>query len=119
MANPTFRQVYDEHFRFVWRSLGRLGVRESDIADTVQEVFVIVHRKLDEFEGKSKMTTWLFGISMRVARDHRKSAVVRREIATEGSVLIEQRDPDANTDAATEHREKQALLEQILDSMPE
>jgi RNA polymerase sigma-70 factor, ECF subfamily len=119
MSETSFRQVYDEHFRFVWRSLRRLGVRESDIADTVQEVFVVVHRKLAEFEGQSKMTTWLFAISMRVARDHRRSAVVRREIATEGAVLGEHQDPGANTAGETERREKQALLEEILDDMPE
>ena len=119
MADPTFRQVYDEHFRFVWRSLRRLGVRESDIADNVQEVFVVVHRKLAEFQAQSKMTTWLFAISMRVARDHRKSAPVRREVATEGAVLSEHHDPGANPAGDAERSEQQALLERILDELPE
>jgi len=119
MAEISFRHVYDEHFRFVWRSLRRLGARESDVADLVQEVFVVVHRKLGEFEGQSRMTTWLFAISMRVARDHRQSAAVRREIATEEVVLGEQQDPRANAAEVTERREQQALLERILDEMPE
>ena len=119
MGETSFRQVYDEHFRFVWRSLRRLGVREADIADKVQDVFVIVHRKLGEFEGHSKMTTWLFAISMRVARDHRRSAPVRREISTEASVLGEHRDPGADVSIALERRQKQALLEKIVDEMPE
>ena len=68
----TFKEVYDEHFRFVWRSLRRLGVRESDVPDAVQDVFLVVHRRLAEFEGRSKVTTWLFGICFRVARDRRK-----------------------------------------------
>ena len=119
MGRTSFRQVYDDHFRFVWRSLRRLGVREADIADTVQEVFVVVHRKLAEFEGHSKMTTWLFAISMNVARDHRSSAVVRREIATEGDVLSAHEDPRADVGAEAERHQKQALLEKILDEMPE
>ncbi len=119
MAETSFRQVYDEYFRFVWRSLRRLGVREADIADAVQEVFVVVHRKLATFEGRSKMTTWLFAISMRIARDHRRSAPVRREIATEASVLGKARDPDADVGAQAERHERQATLEQILDEMPE
>src|SRR5262245_42381075 len=115
MAEPTFRQVYDEHFRFVWRSLRRLGVRESDTADATQEVFVIVHRRLAEFEGRSKMTTWLFGISMNVARDHRKSAVVRREVATDDATLGERADPRADAAAEMETRQRRALLERVLD----
>src|SRR5262245_65871367 len=80
MAEPmTFREVYDEHFRFVWRSLRRLGVRESDVADAVQDVFVVVHRRLGDFEGRSKVTTWLYGICYRVAKDRRRVAYVRRE----------------------------------------
>jgi RNA polymerase sigma-70 factor, ECF subfamily len=119
MADASFRQIYDEHFRFVWRSLARLGVRESDLADVTQEVFVIVHRKLAEFEGRSKMTTWLFAIAMRVARDHRQSAVVRREIATDDAAFGDR--ADDSPDAATEldRRRRRALLDRILDELPE
>ena len=78
MSEPTFREVYEEHFRFVWRSLRRLGVPESDVADAVQDVFLVVHRRLGDFEGRSKVSTWLYGISLRVARDRKRSAFVRR-----------------------------------------
>ena len=37
----SFKAIYDEHFRFVWRSLRRLGVPESDTADAVQDVFLV------------------------------------------------------------------------------
>ena len=48
---PPFAQVYAEHAPFVWRSLRRLGVREADLEDTCQEVFVTVHRKLPRLRG--------------------------------------------------------------------
>ena len=48
----SFKEVYEEHFRFVWRSLRRLGISESDVADAVQDVFLVVHRRLAEFEGR-------------------------------------------------------------------
>ena len=121
MAEPAlhFRQVYDEHFRFVWRSLRRLGVRESDVSDITQEVFVVVHRKLPEFEGRSKMTTWLFGICMRVARDHRQSAAVRREVSTETSTLAEHADQSFDGSAEIDRRRRRELLERILDELTE
>jgi RNA polymerase sigma-70 factor (ECF subfamily) len=74
-----FRAVYDEYFDFVWRSLRRLGVASSDIADAVQEVFLVVHRRLSEFEGRARVTTWLYRICLRVASDRRRRAYVRRE----------------------------------------
>ena len=119
MAEASFRQVYEEHFRFVWRSLRRLGVRDSDVPDVTQEVFMIVHRKLGEFEGRSKMTTWLFGIAMRVARDHRQSAPVRREIATDEGALTGLPDPQPDAAAELERRQRRVILERILDELPE
>jgi RNA polymerase sigma-70 factor (ECF subfamily) len=39
--------------------------------DAVQDVFVVVHKRLHDFEGRSSLKTWLFGIARRVVRDHR------------------------------------------------
>ena len=113
----TFREVYDEHFRFVWRSLRRLGVPERDVDDATQDVFLVVARSLASFEGRSKLTTWLFGICLRVAKDRRGSAYERRR-ADAPHGLAEQ--PDERADAATEleRRRRMATLERLLDELP-
>jgi RNA polymerase sigma-70 factor (ECF subfamily) len=67
-ALPTFAEIYEAHFDFVWRSLRRLGVPDSTLDDAVQEVFVVVHRRLRAFEGRSTLKTWLFGIAVNVAQ---------------------------------------------------
>src|SRR3954469_13759456 len=71
---PAFEDVYGSELGFVWRSAKRLGLRDAALDDAVQEVFVVVHRRLAEFEGRSSLRTWLFGITLRVVRDHRRSA---------------------------------------------
>jgi RNA polymerase sigma-70 factor, ECF subfamily len=76
---PTFEEVYDEYFAFVWRCLRRLGVSPAAIDDAVQEVFIVVHRRLGEFEQRSSLKTWLFGIAFRVAGAHRRAAQRRGE----------------------------------------
>lgn len=64
--------VYDGYAPFVWRSLQRMGVPSSDLDDALQEVFIVVHRKLDQYDaGRAKLSTWLFGITLNVARKHR------------------------------------------------
>jgi RNA polymerase sigma-70 factor, ECF subfamily len=70
---PTFEAIYDEHFAFVWRSARRLGVQESAQDDVAQEVFVVVHARLAQFEGRSSIKTWLFGILVHVVRNHRRT----------------------------------------------
>ncbi len=68
-----FDALYDAHFDFVWRSLRRLGVPEPQLDDAVQDAFLVVHRRLADFEGRSSVRTWLFGIALRVAHDHRRA----------------------------------------------
>ncbi len=114
----TFEEVYDEHFRFVWRSLRRLGVSEADAQDAAQDVFVIVHNKLAGFEGRSKVSTWLFGICMHVAKDRRRAAYTQRRSA-EDIDLAERADPSADVFAAAERNQGVLWIEMILNEMPD
>lgn len=77
MPEAAFETIYRQHYAFVWRSVRRLGTPDAELDDVVQEVFVVVHRRLGDFEGRSAITTWLFGIAYRVVRDHRRSAAAR------------------------------------------
>jgi RNA polymerase sigma-70 factor, ECF subfamily len=74
----SFEALYEEHFSFVWRSIRRLGVDPSAVEDAVQDVFFVAHRRLVDFEGRSSIKTWLFGIALRVAGDHRRAARRKR-----------------------------------------
>ncbi|MFO0591664.1 MAG: RNA polymerase sigma factor [Polyangiaceae bacterium] len=112
-----FEDVYREHFRFVWRSLRRLGVPESDANDAAQDVFLVVHRRLGEFEGRAKMTTWLFGICLNVARDRKKLAHNRRR-SDDDSPLELAADETVDLAADAERRQGLRLLESLLDLLP-
>lgn len=118
-SESDFRALYDAHFEFVWRSLRRLGVREPDVLDIAQKVFLVAHLKLAGFEGRSRMTTWLFSICQRVASDYRRSAPVRREVATEASELERVSESHGVALEQLEARQKARLAEAILDKVPE
>jgi RNA polymerase sigma-70 factor (ECF subfamily) len=70
---------YDEHFDFVWRSLRRLGVPEAALDDAAQEVFLVAFRRAGEFEGRSSVRTWLFGIAWNRTRELLRGARRRAE----------------------------------------
>lgn len=77
-ATPTSERrlagIYAEHHAFVWRSLARLGVDAARLDDAVHDVFMVVARRLAEYEGRATMRTWLFAIAMRVAQSERRDA---------------------------------------------
>ncbi len=81
--SPTFQSIYDDHARFVWRALVRLGVANADVADVVQEVFLVVHRRLHEFREESTPRTWVYGIAVRMARNYRRTQVRRPTAVSE------------------------------------
>ena len=70
-------RVYEAHFRYVWRCLRSLGVRDSQLEDALQDVFVVVQRKLPAFEARAELRTWLYAIALRIARKYKDRA--RRE----------------------------------------
>ncbi|HEY8922862.1 MAG TPA: RNA polymerase sigma factor [Polyangia bacterium] len=70
---PGFDDVYAAHFAFVSRCLRALGTPEASLEDAAQEVFMVVHRRLDQFSGQSSVRTWLFGIVRRVASNQRRA----------------------------------------------
>jgi RNA polymerase sigma-70 factor (ECF subfamily) len=97
VPRPTFAEVYEVHFAFVWRSARRLGTPEGDVDDVVQEIFVVAHRRLREFEGRSSVKTWLFGIIVNVVRAHRRVLLAKHPESVNAQARI---DPEALADGA-------------------
>jgi RNA polymerase sigma-70 factor (ECF subfamily) len=95
-AKPTFAEVYEAHVRFVWRTIRRLGVPDLDVDDAVQDVFLVVHRKLGAFRPDAPVKHWIFRIAARVARDHRRSRA-RKDPARHGLAPISELETIADT----------------------
>jgi RNA polymerase sigma-70 factor (ECF subfamily) len=78
-----FAKLFGEHHAWVWRLLGRTGVPPALIDDAVQDVFIVVHRRLPDFDGRAPLRAWIAGIAQRVAvryartelRAHRRAEV--------------------------------------------
>jgi RNA polymerase sigma-70 factor (ECF subfamily) len=113
-----FETIYRQHFRFVWRTARRLGVERTWLEDAVQETFVVVHRRLADFQGRSTVKTWLYGIVRRVVADHRRG--VRRKPgnaapANHGSG--ESVHGDHGPEESIEQAERVRLLHKLLDQL--
>ncbi len=63
----------------MWRTLRRAGVSGADVEDVAQEVFLVVHRRQGDYDGRSGMRAWLYGICVKKASEHRRKAWLRRE----------------------------------------
>jgi len=112
MVPPRFVDVFDSHFAWVWSTLQRFGVSEAEAPDIAQEVFVVVHAQLANYDATRPMRPWLFGIAYRIATRWRALARHRRELSTEDLGEIPDGRPAA--DEALERDEVRALVRRAL-----
>ena len=115
-----FNDFYTSHAQFVARSLRRLGIREELLDDALQEVFLIVYRKLPELDAQQHAKTWVFRITMNVAANLRRQTQRWHKKLGGGSAAL----PEGMTGSDEQlarviHDEKRALLYKVLDSLDE
>ena len=111
-AVPSFDDVYAQHAPFVWRILRTFGVSDAQIEDAVQDTFVVVHRRLAEWEGRAAITTWLFAIARRIASTYRRRIKPTDE-------LVDEHAADADTFAAMSRAQATSTVFAILQTLDE
>lgn len=112
---PAIDAIYDAHFRYVWRCLRSLGVNAAALDDAVQDVFIVVQRKLSSFEGRSELATWLYGIALRVARRYRARA--RAEMAPRAELDDVEVAHDVTAEVELEQSERLGLARRALEAL--
>jgi RNA polymerase sigma-70 factor, ECF subfamily len=118
-----FREVYDSRFHDVVRWVRAMGGREEDLEDLAQEVFIIVRRKLVDFDGKN-LQGWLYRITQRTVRDYRRAAwfrnlLARRKLPDHERALLKLVEPGRGPAEEQELKEAQKAFHSILDRMRE
>ncbi|MEP6653804.1 MAG: RNA polymerase sigma factor [Myxococcales bacterium] len=112
-----FRAIYDTWFEDVARWIRALGGLESDRDDIAQEVFLVVRRRLQSFDGANP-AGWLYRITRRQVRDFRRRTWVKhifnKRRSDEPDIL-----PHGGSSPATEleDKEKQRVLHTLLQKM--
>ncbi len=115
-AQPAFERVYRGQFDFVLRTLRALGVPESGLDDAVQDVFIVVHRRLPEFEGRSSIKTWAYEIARRVALRYRTRAARDAARNVELPAALPARD---DLERAVDHARASEVLQCFLAELDE
>jgi RNA polymerase sigma-70 factor (ECF subfamily) len=108
-----FVSVYDACYADVARWVRALGGPPADLADLVQEVFVVVHRRLPDFDGEN-LIAWLYRITARQVRDYRRSMWIKHIFRRSVEVTSDVASVKPTQLMVLETREKQRRLEGML-----
>lgn len=127
-VNATFEEIYRAHGKSVTRWALRLLGPTEDFEDVVQDVFLVVKRRLPQFRGDAQITTWLYEITVRVVQEWRKRArwwswvTGRGQSPSRGRLHFElwaPSEPVPDPHALYEARERTRVLYQLLDQLSE
>lgn len=113
---PSFPAIYEEHFDFVWRFAANRGVPQASLDDVVQDVFVVVHRQLSGFGGRSALRTWLASVTRNVVRSYLRRHGNQSPHEPLGATELYASD-DLGPAAVLEKKSAGELLDLILDKM--
>src|SRR5215467_6597069 len=85
----SFQSIYDAYYGEVARWIRALGGPAADQDDLIQEVFVVVYRRLHDFDGRN-LAGWLYRIAAHQVRDYRRLVwikyIFRRSVALSSEV---------------------------------
>lgn len=112
VAKPDMGTVFEEYFDYVWHTLRHLGVRDCDLEDLAQDVFLRVCARIEDYDSAKPMRPWLFGFAFRVAADYRRLARHRLEVRW---VPPERADPERPVDQRIDVEEQRKLVLRALD----
>jgi RNA polymerase sigma-70 factor (ECF subfamily) len=108
--------IYRVHGPAIARWVASLGGPEADVEDLVQEVFVVVQEQLPRFRGRSRLTTWLYGIASHVVSNRRRRRWFGKEQSDGLDRLIS---PTAPLEEAVEAADRRRRVYAVLDRLNE
>jgi RNA polymerase sigma-70 factor (ECF subfamily) len=118
-SDLTFEGLYEQRFEDVSRWVRALGAAEADRDDLVQEIFLVVHRRLADFDGQN-VAGWLYQIARRKVRDHRRLLWVKHLFGKTSLPLV---DAMLTTKQSAldelETKQKRQLLAELLEKLNE
>lgn len=115
ITRARIERLVRDHHAFVWRSARRLGVREADLDDVVQEVFLLAAKNIDDIQ-QGRERGYLFRSCIFLASHARRSVQRRREVVDEDR-LSEEIDIRPSPEQAAAASQARARLQAVLEQM--
>jgi RNA polymerase sigma-70 factor (ECF subfamily) len=121
----AFDTLIRRHDRFLYRVARSILLDDCEAEDVVQETFIKAFRRLVDFRGEARLSTWLTRITLNeaLARKRRRRSTVELEAIQQGTnaqieaCVIAGSAQDPEISAAQQQLRK--LLERAIDQLPD
>ncbi|KYF69449.1 hypothetical protein BE15_36080 [Sorangium cellulosum] len=100
---------------YVLRVLWRMGVPARHLRDVAQEVFLVVHRRFEEYDPRLPIKAWVAGIASHLALRHQRLARNRRELlARSEAERVDVADPGCDAEELCARAETQRIVRALV-----
>ena len=120
----AFQALFMAHRAQTSRLLSRL-VPHNEIEDVAQEVFLQVHKSLSAFRGDARFSTWLYRLTLNVARMHLRRQKSRPKLNLQGQLSTHEDSSPLDTRTSdtpqleAERHERLRALDRLLAQLSE
>ena len=115
---PAFDSIYAQYFEFVRFSARHFGVAPAAMDDVVQEIFMVIHRKLATLRQPESLRSWIYSIVRRTVTDYHRTQRTRHASDLVLSLYVEtQQETQPTPLELTEQSEAATLLKGLLDEI--
>lgn len=112
-----FEKQIEEFYPRLHRSMtAYLAGSEIEAEDILQETFLKAFKKIDQFEGKSNMYTWLYSIARNKCIDEFRK---RKYESNRSSISVEEFELESEEFKSEDKREEVKLLKKAIAELPE
>lgn len=124
----AFREIVEKYETLVYNACYHILQKSVDAEDIAQEVFIEVFESIHQFRHESKLSTWLYRISINKSLNHLRknkwkafmSSIDGSQGKSNSRLQLEMEDASANNSPETiEYKERNAILQKAMDSLPE
>ncbi|WP_437731188.1 RNA polymerase sigma factor [Sorangium sp. So ce1335] len=117
-SRPSFEEVYTSLLPYVLRVLWRMGVPARNLRDVAQDVFLVVHRRFEEYDPRHPIKAWVAGIASHLALRHQRLASNRRELLERSEAeRVDVADPGCDAEALCARAETQRIVRALVQGL--
>ncbi|MGH7493513.1 MAG: RNA polymerase sigma factor [bacterium] len=112
------RTIFLSRHRQLYKVAYHLTLSSHDAEDVVQEVFVRLHNKLEQFHGEAKLSTWLYRMTVNASLDALRRFKRRQKWETPLTLIVNAENLARESSAPPEYVEMSEKLRQALSRLP-
>ncbi len=119
----AFKLLVDSRQNMVYNTVLGIVQDVQEAEDIAQEVFIQVYQSIRSFRGESKLSTWIYRISVTKALDAERRKKAKKRLAGLRSIMGWDDSPEPvhfdHPGVQLENREKAAVLFKALNGLPQ